>query len=154
MAETSDRRPEFRGADPAAPLRLAVLWTMLAAATVTLIELCLIEHYEDFWQYAPLLLLVLVLAAGGAFAVRATRTRLILLRAVALACLIAGASGLVLHYRGNAEFELEMYPHLEGLELFAETMRGATPVLAPAGMMFIGLMGILAVWRHPAARRP
>ena len=44
---------------------------------------------------------------------------------------LSGGIGVALHYRGNVEFELEMYPSLSGLELVRKTLTGATPVLAP-----------------------
>ena len=51
---------------------------------------------------------------------------------VMLLFLSSGVLGLYLHYRGNVEFELEMYPSLRGFGLFWEALKGATPALAPA----------------------
>ena len=58
-------------------------------------------------------------------------------------------SPLALHYRGNAEFELEMMPALGGLDLFWKSMQGATPALAPGAMVQIGLVGLAYCFRHP-----
>ena len=66
-----------------------------------------------------------------------------------LLCIAAGVAGGWLHYDGNAEFELEMDALLEGLELFEESMTGATPVLAPGAMIQIGLVGLAYCFRHP-----
>ena len=63
--------------------------------------------------------------------------------------LLSGAVGLALHYRGNMEFEFEMYPALTGLDLFRETMAGATPALCPGTMLILGLLGLLYTFRHP-----
>ncbi|MFB3131882.1 MAG: hypothetical protein ACE10K_05095, partial [Rhodothermales bacterium] len=49
-----------------------------------------------------------------------------------------------------AEFELEMYPTLKGLELFWESIKGATPALAPGTMIQLGLLGWAYTYRHPA----
>ena len=62
---------------------------------------------------------------------------------------LSGLVGLILHYQGNAEFELEMYPSLNGLELFWEAIRGATPTLAPGTMIQLGLLGWVYTIRHP-----
>jgi hypothetical protein len=56
-----------------------------------------------------------------------------------------GLLGVGLHYRGNHEFELEMYPTMVGMELVRETLTGATPVLAPGSMALLGLVGLAAV---------
>jgi len=59
----------------------------------------------------------------------------------------------LLHYRGNVEFERERDPSLSGLALVWEALRGATPSLAPGAMAQLGLLGLAITWRHPAARR-
>ena len=63
---------------------------------------------------------------------------------------LSGVVGLWLHYHGNVEFELEMYPGLAGFELFRESVTGATPTLAPGTMLELGLLGLLYTYRHPA----
>ncbi len=62
----------------------------------------------------------------------------------------AGVAGTLLHYRGNTEFELEMYPGIHGFALFKEAMTGAFPALAPGSMVLFGLLGLAWTFRHPA----
>lgn len=132
---------------PARILRQAVLAVLLFGSLGTLGELYLIGHYEDSWQFAPLLLLVAVVLGVAAFLLRPGETlRRVVLAIMALAVL-SGVVGHWLHYDGNAEFEREMYPDRAGLELFRESMSGATPVLAPGTMTVIGLLGAVALWR-------
>jgi hypothetical protein len=69
-----------------------------------------------------------------------------------LFAVVSGLAGHWLHYRGNVEFEREMYPDRAGVELFTESMTGATPVLAPGTMTVIGLLGLVAVWRPQGMR--
>ncbi|MGI9173873.1 MAG: hypothetical protein ACR2GR_00950 [Rhodothermales bacterium] len=114
------------------------------------VELVLLDHYEDLWQWTPLVLIaasLLVLgwhlAAGGRPSVRAFQIVMLLFVA-------GGLVGVVLHYQGNAEFELEMYPSLAGLDLFKESIQGATPALAPGTMIQLGLIGLAYTFRHPA----
>ena len=66
---------------------------------------------------------------------------------------VAGIVGVALHYQSNVEFELEMYPSMEGMELFRNSMTGALPTLAPGSMIYIGLVGLAATFRHPALGR-
>jgi hypothetical protein len=65
----------------------------------------------------------------------------------------AGFAGVLLHYRGNAEFELEMRPSLAGSELFWKAVKGATPALAPLALTQLGLLGLASTYRHPLLRR-
>lgn len=110
---------------------------------VTLVDLWLLEHTEDFWQWLPLALLALALAAFAFEAARPGRSARRILRATMAACVISGFVGLWQHYTGNREFELEMYPSRGGVELLWESLKGATPTLAPAAMVHLGLLGLL-----------
>jgi hypothetical protein len=68
-------------------------------------------------------------------------------------CLFAGLVGLGLHYQGNVEFELEMYPSMGGVDLVWEALTGATPALAPGTMVGLGLLGLAYTHRHPVFGR-
>jgi len=70
-----------------------------------------------------------------------------------LTFVVVGVLGVYQHYTGNAEFELEMYPSRAGLELFRESLKGATPTLAPASLSWIGLIGLAFAFRHPAGHK-
>jgi hypothetical protein len=130
-------------------LRRGLLAIIALGSLGVLVELGLIGHYDDPWQYSPLVLLALVLAATLAVAVAPGRRTLLAYRALMAVCVISGVVGHRLHYAGNMEFELEVFPNMAGWELFREVVTGATPVLAPGTMAVIGLLGLLAVWRQP-----
>jgi len=111
----------------------------------TAAELLLLEHYEDAPQLIPLGLIVLGVAAaiwlwtsGSAGSVRAFRATIALF-------VFSGIVGLVLHYRGNVEFERERAPELHGLALFWAAIRGATPALAPGSMILLAAIGYAAL---------
>ena len=131
-----------------------LLLLTLAFGTVGMgLELLLLGHFESASQVVPLVLLgasVLVLAwhvaAPGRGSVRA-------LQATMMSFIISGGIGIGLHYDGNVEFELEMYPAMRGLELIGNTLTGATPVFAPGTMALLGLVGLAVVYRHPATER-
>lgn len=129
-------------------LRQAILAIVVFGAVGVLAELWLIGHYEDTWQWLPMALLAAIVPFGIA-AGTGGRRALIAFRALMFVCVLSGIGGQWLHYSGNAEFELEMYPDRAGMELFRESMSGATPVLAPGTMTVIGLLGLAYAWRHP-----
>jgi DNA uptake protein ComE-like DNA-binding protein len=112
-------------------------------------ELLLLEHYEDPWQFAPFVLIGLALATLGWHAVSRGAASVRSLQAVMALCVLGGAAGVLLHYRGNAEFELEMYPEIRGFELFAHSITGATPALAPGTLALLGLIGLVYTQGHP-----
>ncbi len=128
-------------------LRRAVLAVLLFGSLGTLAELLLVGHYEDAWQFAPLGLLGAVILVTGAYLKRPSETLRRGVAAVMWVCIVCGLAGNWLHYKGNVEFEREMYPDRAGFELFRESLSGATPVLAPHTMTVIGLFGLVAVWR-------
>lgn len=127
-----------------------VLALFLLGCAGTGAELLLLEHYENWRQWLPLAALALGLVGGGAVGLRPGARSFAAFRALMLAFAIVGLAGLYLHYVGNAEFELEMYPELGGLELVWETLRGATPALAPGTMIGLGALGFLFTYHHPA----
>jgi len=135
-----------------AGLRRGLLAVVMLGCTAGVADLLLIGHYEDPWQYTPLMLMAASLVVGSALAVAPRRGTLRLFRVLMGACVVAGLTGIRMHFSGNREFELEVFPKMGGWELFTEAITGATPVLAPGTMAVIGLLGLLYAWRHPGAR--
>jgi len=124
-------------------VRRALVFILVVAMAGILVELLLIEHFEDAWQLVPLCLLGLGLGslgwnvlAPGAASGRVWRTLMGLF-------IVAGLIGFYMHYSGNVEFELEQNPNATMWVLFREAMMGATPALAPGAMIQIGLIGLL-----------
>src|SRR5688572_6359325 len=140
--------------DAAAGLRLLLLFALLVGMTGTLAELVLLEHTESTTQWIPLVLLAVSMIAAIIAGLRPARVTLLALRGMMATCILAGGIGLFLHYRGNVEFELEMYPGLAGRELFWKSITGATPALAPGTMIQFGLLGLIYTWRHPRLHQP
>ena len=113
-------------------------------------ELLLIGHTEEWTQVVPLVALGLGLVGTVLVAARASRLTVQLFRLVMSLFIIAGVVGVVLHYLGNAEFELEMRSSMAGFELIWNSLTGATPALAPGSLIPLGLVGLIAAYRHPA----
>ena len=156
--EQRDPRSERLGApaaraDSAGWLRRALLALVLFGAVGLVLELLLLEHFESVLQFIPLGLLALVILSGAVLARWPSVRAIQIFRAVMLLCVVAGAVGVYLHYRGNVEFELERQPLRQGFDLFWEAIRGATPALAPGALSQLGLLGLVYTFRHPALRR-
>ncbi len=137
-----------------AAVRVFLLAVLILGLLGTGAELLLVGHTEDLWQWLPLVLIVLSFvvlgwhaADRGAASVRAIQGAMVLL-------LLSGIAGLLLHYRGKVEFQLESDPSLAGWSLFRAAMESqAPPALAPAVMIPMGLVGLIYTYRHPALRR-
>ena len=106
-------------------------------------ELILLEHTEDFWQWIPVVLIGISSITISWDFIFNSRWSTFTIQATMFLLIGSGALGIWMHYSGNVEFELEMYPSLKGPGLFWESMKGATPVLAPGIMMAIGMLGLV-----------
>jgi hypothetical protein len=131
-------------------IRLLVAFGMLG----TSVELLLLAHTEDTNQLMPFIAMVLSLLAliwrtvsGSPASVRAVQFAMALM-------LIAGAVGVVLHYRANMEFQLDIDPSLGGFTLFKTVLEAKSPpALAPGNMALLGLFGLVSVYRDPALQK-
>lgn len=137
---------------------LGVLRRMLAATFLfgslgTGAELVLLDHTADVWQRIPLALIAFGTTSLAVVALKPAAAAIHAFRVVMALFVAAGLAGILLHYRGNAEFELEMQPGAAGLDLFWESMKGATPALAPGTMVLLGAIGLAYAYGHPAVRR-
>ena len=105
-------------------------------------------HTEGFWQQAPLGLIAAALATLTWHGWTRSRGGLRAFQVTMLLSAVSSAGGIILHYRGNVQFELEMSPGLGGFALFKEAMRGATPALAPGTMILLGCLGLVYVFLY------
>jgi hypothetical protein len=138
--------------------RLRILLLVLLAAEILGVaaELVLIGHWEDVWQWTPLVLLGVGLVVLAGHAICRNRASLRAVQWTMLLFLAGGVLGTWLHYDGRAEFRQEGDPSLGGWSLFGAAMTGSStpPVLAPAVMIQMGCLGLLAVYRHSAGELP
>jgi len=116
------------------------------------VELFLLEHYEDKAQLVPFAAIgATLLALGWHLIAPGPRSRRGLQFVLSL-LLIAGLVGVVLHVRGNAEFQRELNPSLAGWPLWWKTLRAkAPPALAPGVLVQLALLGLVYAARPSAA---
>jgi hypothetical protein len=129
----------------------ALLLGLVAFGAVGLAaELILLEHWGDPRQWIPLTLLVASLGGVAAVVVRPGPTSLRLFRGVMVLVTASGVAGTLFHVQANAGLEREIDPTISGAALAWAALGGGTPSLAPGAMIQLGLLGLLAVLRHPA----
>jgi hypothetical protein len=131
--------------------RLLLALVLLGVVGLTL-ELALLEHTESATQLLPFAVLVIGFLVAAKVAVSPTAVAVRIFQGVMLAFVASGLLGLVLHLRGNILFELETDPSARGLDLVWRSLRGGVPLLAPAAMAQIGLLGLVFAYRHPTLR--
>lgn len=138
---------DFYPATLAKVRRLLIALLCLGLCGTTL-ELWLIGHHEDFWQWIPLAVMAASTMSAGWVVVTWSRSATVVFRIMMAILMLTGAVGAVLHYRANMEFQLEMDPSLGGLALMAKILHAkAPPALAPGNMALLSLVGLVAVWR-------
>jgi hypothetical protein len=135
-------------------VRRFLLGVLTLGVTGLGLELLLIGHFDDPFQFVPLVLLGSGLPTLSALAARPRPAIVRVVQGLMILFVMSGGAGVMLHSRGNAAFELEMYPTLAGWDLVRGTLTGATPVLAPGSMTLLGLVGLAVAYRYPAVDRP
>lgn len=131
-------------------LRRVLLALTAASAVGTVIELALLEHFEDAWQWAPFVLCALILGCVAAVWLRPGRRTILALRIVMALAVIASVVGAVLHLNGNRDLVAETQPDVTGMAALWEAIHGGNPFLASGILGLMAVMAIAATVRHPA----
>ena len=135
------------GADHVELLRRWVLGVLVLGLAGTMTELVLLEHYEQVLQFVPLLLIVAAVSAIAWQLMRKDAASLRALEIIMVLFVLAGFAGVAAHFRGSAEFQLDLNPSMSAWELVEKVMRAkAPPLLAPGMMLQMGLLGLAYVY--------
>lgn len=108
-----------------------------------IIELILIDHYESNKQIIPLSVLSVSFIAfilHGTFKNKTTQN---IFRILMILSIISGFLGIYFHFVGNMEFEMELHPGASTAEWMMESIKGATPLMAPGSIIGLGLFGLI-----------
>jgi hypothetical protein len=117
-------------------------------------ELLLIEHYEEPVQLVPIVFIAAALAVVLWHLVKRDAASVRALQGTMLLFLLAGTAGFGYHYRGAAQFQIEIDPSQSRWTIFKKAIRAkAPPVLASGIMLQWGLIGLIYAYRHPALER-
>ena len=152
MTEQTEARSQTKTIPPLRRVLLAVFLMGTAGAGA---DLFLLEHFEDKLQLIPLALLGLAVIVLVWHVIHRGPASVRVVQVVMVLFVVAGLAGLVLHYQGSAEFQLEVNPDLSGMELFLKAIRAkAPPALGPGAMINLGLLGLAYAYRHPILGGP
>jgi uncharacterized membrane protein len=154
-----DAQPSPAGTDAARADRIELLRQWIVVILVlgllgTVMELVLLEHYEQPMQLVPVVLIVAAVAAlwweFRQHNLASRRTMQIIM----VLFVLAGFLGFLAHFHGSAEYQLELNPDMSNLELLEKILRAkAPPLLAPGMMLQLGLLGLAYVFSDPRFRR-
>jgi hypothetical protein len=134
-------------------IRRGILVVVLVGIIGTIAELFLIGHHEDTNQLIPLVASATALLTIAWTVLAPSVVAVRVLQFVMLVFIGVGVIGIVLHFKANAEFQLEIDPSLAGLDLLRKVMEAtAPPALSPGVMVQLGLLGLVYTYRHPALR--
>jgi hypothetical protein len=137
-----------------ASLRRILLALLVFGLAGVAVELLALAHYEDSWQLVPLVLIALSFVVIGWHAIDGSAATVRVLRLAMLLLIAAGVLGIVFHYRGNLEFQLEIDPSQSHWTLFTKVIRAhSPPALAPGVMAQLGLLGLAYTFRHPGKKQ-
>ena len=115
---------------------LALLFMMVG----TLLELYLLDHYEDAYQLIPVLCIAFSLINLIILLFKSKKI-INLFKLMLVLTSLSGVYGVFLHLQSNFEFEQEMKPTATNWELFSESLSGALPTLAPMSMLVLAFIG-------------
>jgi hypothetical protein len=135
-------------------LRLWVLGVIVLGLIGTVTELILLEHYEQALQYVPLVLIALgVVVLAWHYAGQGNAS----LRAVQIVMalfVLSGFVGMLAHFNGSMEYQLELNPDMSTWELLEKILHAkAPPLLAPGMMIQLGLLGLAYAYTDTRYRR-
>jgi hypothetical protein len=135
-------------------LRRWILIVLTIGLVGTITELVLLEHYEKPMQLVPVALIAIGIATLVWHVMKedpASRRAVIVVMALFV---LSGFVGVLVHFLGSAEFQLELEPDMGMWELVEKVMRAkAPPVLAPGMMLQFGLLGLAYVYSDSRYRR-
>ena len=118
-------------------LVLALLFMMIG----TLLELYLLDHYEDTWQLIPVICIGVALINFCVLLYRRSQAVIHLFKIVLVLTTFSGVYGVVLHLQSNFEFEQDMKPTASFWQLISESISGALPTLAPMSLVVLACIG-------------
>lgn len=135
-------------------MRALLLAVVSVGVLGTLTDLLLLAHYADAFQLIPTVLLVVCLVIIAWHTSRPSATTVRLFQGAMLLLMAAGTAGVAFHFNGAAAFQLEIDPSLTRSALFAKVIRvHAPPLLAPASLVQVALVGLIHTYQHPRLTR-
>ena len=130
-------------------IRQFLLVLALLSFGVTVVELILEEHTKEALQWIPFILCGIGAVAVIAALTRPDRSTMHWLRVVMVIVVVGGLFGVTIHLRANILFEQDIRPNAAMPEVLTEALSGASPLFAPAALVFGAILALLATYYHP-----
>ena len=119
----------------------------------TTAELLLLRHVEDGLQLIPIVLLACGIGGVAWHAMTGSAASAAVLRTLMALFVVAGFTGVYLHFAANVEFQKETDPSLPGAALVWGALKATVPpALAPGVMLQLGLVGLAYTYRFRRSR--
>ena len=122
-------------------LKQVLVFALLFMIVGSLLELYLLDHYEDTWQLIPILSVGTTLVTLLILFFKKTTKVVNLFKAVLILTALSGVYGVYLHLQSNFEFEQDMKPTATNFELITDSLSGALPTLAPMSLVVLACIG-------------
>ena len=122
-------------------LKKVIVLAFLFMLIGTLLELYLLNHYENILQLIPFFCIAIALINSMFIYFRRSKASSNIFKIVLFLTSISGISGVFFHLQANYEFEQEIKPTANFWELFLESISGAFPALAPLSMVVLAFIG-------------
>ena len=122
-------------------LKQVLVLALLFMIVGSLLELYLLDHYEDTWQLIPILSIGTTLVSLLILFFKQSKKLFNLFKSVLILTALSGVYGVFLHLQSNFEFEQDMKPTATNLELITDSLSGALPTLAPMSLVVLACIG-------------
>lgn len=119
----------------------------------TLIELALIQHWDEPLQLTPFILSAIGLAGVAWAWVKSERGPLLALRALMVPLTLGSLVGVFVHVSSNIEIYTETHANAGTLAVIAAGLGGHNPLIAPGMLALAGILAAAATYGHPALQR-
>ena len=131
-------------------VRLLILAAIAAALIVTEAEFLFVGHTgSNNGQVIAAVLVSLGRIMVTCHAIFRNTSSVVVLRFTMYLFLIFGVDGLFTHYHWAVQSALKSQPALVGRHLLYATLSGKIPLLAPAMLIEIGVLGLIYTFQHP-----
>lgn len=133
-----------------ARLRQFLLVISAGVFIMTVTELFFLSHWSETIQFLPFVLSGLGLITLSLAYFRPTRGNITVLRWSMIVIGACSLIGVYEHMANNLGFRMEIQPNATTWELILATLEGANPVLAPGILTLGAVIGLAALYQHPA----
>ena len=133
-----------------AQLRKFLLIISAGIFVMTVTELFFLSHWTETIQFLPFALSGLGLLTLAFAYFRPSRGTL---KTMNWSMIVIGACsfiGFYEHMANNLAFQIEIQPNATTWELIVATFEGANPILAPGILLLGAVIGLAAIYKHPA----